>query len=93
MKFEWDEGKRQADLKRHGIDFGRAMESWKRPVLEFPSLQTQHGEPRLLAIGLTDSRCITVVFTWRGDARRIVSVRRARKNEREEYEAHLGRSE
>ena len=90
MDFPWDENKRQRNLRNHGIDFERAKEIWKGPVLEFPSPQTGHGEERFLATGLSAGRLITVVFTWRGTSRRIISARGARQHERENYQEKIG---
>jgi hypothetical protein len=90
MGFEWDEDKRQRNIRDHGIDFERAKEIWQAPVLEVPSSQRRHSEERFLAIGRTEGRFITVVFTWRGDNRRIISARVARRNERENYQKEIG---
>ncbi|MBV9288160.1 MAG: BrnT family toxin [Hyphomicrobiales bacterium] len=43
-------------------------------------------EPRFLVIGKIGGRVWTAVFTWRGNRVRIISVRRARKDEVERYE-------
>ncbi len=91
MTFEWNEEKRQVNLDRHGIDFEDALAIWEGPVLEVPSPQLEHGEARILATGLAEGRLITVVFTWRGENRRIISARHARKNERENYNKATGR--
>ncbi len=85
MEFEWDEVKRLANIKRHGLDFVRAKEIWQEPVLEIPSSQTHHGEKREIALGRVEGRLIAVVFTWRQERRRIISARAARKNEKEIY--------
>ena len=86
MSFEWHEEKREINLQRHGIDFIDAKEIWAGPVLEAASPQKQHGEDRFLAIGKVQGICITVVFTWRGNIRRLISARKARRYERENYE-------
>jgi uncharacterized DUF497 family protein len=90
MSFEWDENKRQRNLRHHGIDFEDAKEIWQGPVLEVPSSQKHSGEDRFLAIGQTESRFLTVVFTWRGNNRRIISARPARRYERENYQKEIG---
>ena len=90
MSFEWDENKRQKNLRNHGIDSERAKEIWQGPVLEAPSPQKHHSEQRFLAIGQSEGRFITVVFTWRGKNRRIISARIARKDERENYQKEIG---
>ena len=90
MGFEWDENKRQKNLRNHGIDSERAKEIWQGPVLEVPSSQKSHGEERVLALGQTEGRFLTVVFTWRGKNRRIISARVARRYERENYQKEIG---
>src|SRR6202022_2725144 len=85
MEFEWHADKRQANIARHGIDFEDAIALWEGPVVEVPSFQAHHGEARVLATGLCAGRVITVVFTWRGSKRRIISARVASKDERKHY--------
>ena len=90
MQFEWFEHKRLENLSSHGIDFIDAKEIWQGDVLEVPSDQDWHGEPRYLAYGVLEGRIITVVFTWRGEARRLISARRARRYERQDYQSLFG---
>ena len=90
MNFEWDENKRRRNLRVHGIDFERAKEIWQGPVLEVPSSQSRHGEERFLATGVSAGRLVTVIFTWRGKNRRIISARVARQHERENYQKKIG---
>ncbi|MEO6784056.1 MAG: BrnT family toxin [Bradyrhizobium sp.] len=52
----------------------------------------RNNEERWIAIGFLENRLIAVVFTRRADAFRIISARRARKNEESEYRnAKMGR--
>jgi len=90
MEFEWDVEKNEANLKNHGIDFEGAKTIWNGRVVEVQSSQSHHGEIRYLAIGLYKGREITVVYTMRGEKIRIISARRARKNERELYWKNQG---
>jgi uncharacterized protein len=90
MEFEWHDQKCQANLAAHGIDFEDAIAIWESPVIEVLSPQFHHGEERFLAIGQLLGRVITVVFTWRGEVRRLISARAARHNERENYEKVVG---
>jgi uncharacterized DUF497 family protein len=89
MTFEWDEEKRLKNIESHSIDFVRAKEIWKNPVLEILSSQAHHGEDRFLAIGQTEDSLITVIYTWRGDKRRLISARKARNNEKKHYENEI----
>jgi hypothetical protein len=85
--FEWNDEKRLINLEKHGIDFVDAKEIWQRPVMELPSPQVGHDEDRIIAIGQIEGRAIVVViYTWRGDNRRLISARKARKNEQAHYE-------
>ena len=85
MKFEYDPAKSAANLSKHGIDFDRAQAIWEDPwMLEVPVKTVD--EPRLIAIGMIDAKHWTAVWTPRGDRVRIISVRRARKEEISHYE-------
>jgi uncharacterized protein len=64
--------------------------SWHGEVLEVPSAQQEHGEERHLAYGVLAGRIIAVVFTWRGEVRRLISARRARRYERQDYQSVFG---
>jgi hypothetical protein len=89
MPFEWDEAKRLGNIEKHGIDFIRAQRIFDGPVLarQLP----YQSEDRWIAIGLVDGREIAVVYTLRAEAIRIISARRARRDEREAYQAsHQG---
>jgi uncharacterized DUF497 family protein len=90
MSFEWDEAKRLKVLIDRGIDFERAKEIWQGHVLEIRSRHAA-GEERWLAVGEVDGTFITVVFTWRGDTRRLITARRARRHEAEAYQTRVGR--
>jgi len=87
MLFEWDERKREADLAKHHIDFQDAKRIFDGPVFE--KAESRHGEDRILAIGLMEDIEIVVVFVMRGNRRRIISARRAHRNERQDYANHL----
>jgi uncharacterized protein len=85
MDFEFDPAKSAANKAKHGIDFVEAQELWRDPERAFaPALAGV--EPRFVAIGKIGDKVWTAVFTWRGDRVRMISVRRARKNEVERYE-------
>ncbi len=80
---EWDEEKAANNRRKHGIDFDEAIEVFYGASLLRRS--DRNKEERWLAIGETEGRVVAVVFTWRGDTLRIISARRARKNEKRAY--------
>ena len=51
-----------------------------------------YGEERLLTIGLLAGRMVVVIWTRRGDERRIISMRKANDREQALYTGKLGRS-
>ncbi len=84
--FEFDEDKNQSNRKKHGIDFVSAQKLWNDPDLtEIQARVTD--EPRSLVIGLIEDKVWSAVITYRGEAIRIISVRRARKAEIKIYES------
>jgi uncharacterized protein len=85
MEFEFDPAKSNANANKHGIDFDAAQELWVDPWLLEVSAKTE-GEPRVLAIGQINSKHWAAIWTPRGKAVRIISVRRARKEEVWHYE-------
>ncbi|MBM1817924.1 BrnT family toxin [Pseudosulfitobacter pseudonitzschiae] len=86
MKFEYDPDKSAGNKAKHGIDFDEAQALWEDPwLLEAPA--RTDDEPRFFAIGMIKERHWSAVCTYRGDIIRIISVRRARKQEIEHYES------
>ena len=90
MDFEFDLAKSEANWAKHGIDFVAAQELWSVWSLE-KALPLQR-EPRWMRIVLFDERFWAIVYTMRGNRIRLISVRRARKEEVFDYDvANRGR--
>lgn len=76
MEFEWDETKRQLNLAKHGIDFRLARLLFDgRPVVTTRNVFPR--EERYLTTGIIANLFVTVVWTRRVTAIRVISVRRA----------------
>lgn len=87
MNFEYDPGKSASNLLKHGIDFDQAQALWEDPwMLEAPA--KIEDELRFLSIGKIQGKHWAAIWTLRGDAVRIISVRRARKEEIGYYEGN-----
>lgn len=56
-----------------------------------PDLRTDYGEDREITVGLLGDTVIVIVWTDRRDSRRIISMRKADRDEREEYFKQLDR--
>ena len=85
LELEWDGRNCAANLARHGIDFEDAARVFDGPALEAAS--SRDGEERRLAIGVVEGREVAAVNTVREGRYRIISARRARRNERGAYRA------
>ena len=81
MRYEWDEAKRQANLEKHGVDFAEAEKfNWDEAIIE-PDDRRDHGEQRLRALGPISGRLYAMACVHRGDAIRIISLRKANRRE------------
>jgi hypothetical protein len=86
MNYEWDENKRVANIAKHGVDFTDAeLFDWASAV-ESQDDRAQYGEERFVAIGIIGKRLHILIYTKRGQAIRLISLRRANKREKEFYE-------
>ena len=86
MNFEWDEEKNKENIRKHALDFFDAWEIFEAPLLAVPDIRHEYDETRFIGYGFLRNFIVSVVFTERnGDTIRIISLRRARKNEREKF--------
>ena len=84
MEFEWDDEKSQRNKNKHGIDFDEAKDLWKDSYrVEIHA--SYPVEDRSIMIGKIGKKLWTAIFTRRGNAIRIISVRRSRKQEGKLY--------
>lgn len=86
----WDEAKRQSNLAKHGLDFadvGEVLDSHYR----MDALELRGGEQRVVSVSyaLGFLAVLTVVHTERDGATRVISFRRASRQEREAYDGWL----
>lgn len=84
LKFEWDEAKNIANKKKHGVSFELAAH-WFANGEPFIISSNRDEETRFKAIIDAEDDILTVVFTYRNDKIRIISARRASREERKIY--------
>lgn len=89
MEFEYDPWKSLVNADKHGIDFVQAQALWNDSNLSIV-VATSEREPRQIATGKIGNRYWTAIFTLRGPVTRLISVRRARREEIESYEEKKG---
>jgi uncharacterized protein len=85
LKFEFDPAKSAANKAKHGIDFVEAQLLWQDEDGVFGPARAG-TEDRLLLTASFGERLWTACYTMRGTPIRLISIRRARKEERLDYE-------
>jgi uncharacterized DUF497 family protein len=87
VDFEFDPQKSQSNQRKHGIDFEEAKALWNDATaieieLKYPD-EKRHARIRKLSEESTE--LWTAIFTFRSERLRLISVRRARAKEKEQY--------
>ncbi len=85
MKFEWDERKRQINIKKHGVDFVDADEFFNGYTVTMEDNRFQYSEQRFITLGIIQGRVAVIAHTERKDRIRIISMRKATKYEQKIY--------
>ena len=87
MKFEWDENKNEANIRKRGIDFNDIPEIFHDPMIVNFADRIDYNEERYIGIGVLRTLVAVVVFVEKGDdIIRIISARKANKNESKTFE-------
>ncbi len=87
LVFEWDENKARHNLRKHGVGFVASLAVFEDPRrIERVDYRRDYGEDRIQVIGVSAGRVLFVVYTRRGDVIRVISARRANRDERKAYE-------
>ena len=81
MKFEWNENKRKLNIQKHGIDFEDAKRVFEGITLTFQDNRFNYGEQRFVTMGLLYEIVIVIAHTEIDEIIRIISIRKATKNE------------
>jgi uncharacterized protein len=86
MQYEWDEAKRESNLRKHGLDFWVAHRVYESATKVTVRLKTK-AEARFLDIALLEFRgaILALIYTMRNGKVRCISFRNASKKERRIY--------
>lgn len=90
MDIEFDEEKRRRTFERRGLDFVDARRFFEGRTLTLTDDRADYGEERFLTVGFLDKRLIVIVWTPRGETRRIISMRKCNARERNRFGGLLG---
>ena len=89
MDLEFDPEKRDKTLRERGLDFARAAEIFDGTHFTGQDTRLDYEEDRFITVGWLDSRLVVLVWTPRGEVRRIISMRKANDREKTLYSRHL----
>ena len=90
MRIEYDDAKRERTLQERGLDMDHTRKVFEGDTITFEDRRKNYGERRFITTGLLNDVVVVVVWTPRHASRRIISLRRANRNEREAYKQKLG---
>jgi uncharacterized protein len=90
MQFEWDDAKNRSNFAKHGLDFADAELVFAGPCVTFPDDRFDYGEERFITLGLLAGRLVVIAHAPRGEATRIISMRKANRREQKNYQKRLG---
>ena len=85
MDFEWDEAESEENRRSRDLPFDVAVVLFEADVVQQADNRRHYGEVRMQAVGVVSDLFLTCVFTDRGLIRRIISLRRANRKERDAY--------
>ena len=88
-RFEWDDAKARANLKKHEVSFEAARLVFDdRGGIDEIEDRGEYSEDRFIAIGMVGGRLLTVAYTERNGRIRIISARQAIRREQDSYINH-----
>jgi uncharacterized DUF497 family protein len=89
MRITCDPAKRAQTLSERGLDMRRAGEVFAGPHFTRSDNRWDYLEPRFVTAGWLDQRVVVFVWTPRGNARRIISMRHCHEREAKNLRPHL----
>lgn len=89
MKLEWDDNKAKKNRRKHGIGLDDAKRFEFDEALIFVDDSEDYGEERFVGIGFIGNKIHYLVFTTRDESVRVISLRRATKEESKGYVEYI----
>jgi len=89
MRIKWDERKRRTNLRQHGLDFVDAEQIFKSETLTIIDDRFDYDEIRYVSFGMLQDIVVAVVYTETDETIRVISLRKATRNEEREYYAKI----
>ena len=92
MRITFDPAKRDLALKHRGLDFARAGEVFAGLTATVVDRRFEYAEVRFISAGHLDGRLVVMVWTQRGEAPDIISMRPCHAKEEEIWRRRMARS-
>ena len=89
MRITYDPVKRERTLQERALDFERAADVFAGLTIDIPDLRHDYGEHRINSVGHLNGRMVIVCWTPRGEARHIISMRKANEREKARFGKRL----
>jgi uncharacterized protein len=89
MKIDYDPVKRALTLSARGLDMADSADVFANHLLTIADNRKDYGEDRFITVGYLSDRMVVVIWTQRGETRRIISLRKANEREQEAYRPRL----
>jgi len=86
MELSYNQDKNNHNIKERGISFDMVHSFDFTTALFWEDTRKDYQETRYCALGMIDNRLHSLVFTPRGEAVRVISLRKANKREVSQYE-------
>ena len=81
MQFTWNERKREANVRKQGLDFADAKEVFEGATLTFEDDRFPYEEQRFITLGVMRGIVVVIAHTERDDLIRLISMRKATRHE------------
>ena len=89
MKIEYDPIKRAQTWAERELDFARSLDVFQGMHLTGTDERRNYAEVRFITVGKLDGRLVVLVWTLRGEVRRIISMRKANECEKTLYDRYV----
>jgi uncharacterized DUF497 family protein len=90
VQITYDPGKRAANLVKHGLDFKDAAEVFAGETATDIDDRKDYGEDRYISAGFLRGKMVVLVWTPRGEDRRIISMRFCHASEQALWRNKIG---
>ena len=81
MEIEFDDTKEVANIAKHGVSLALGAVILECPIGELEDRRRVYGEIRINSFGLVEGRLVACTYTRHGKTYRIISVRKASRQE------------